>query len=319
MEIGSFIEIQFPRDHEYYSGDGIARLNTGRAAIWHALRVLGCDTVWLPYYQCDTVRSFLVNKRIKEKYYHINPCFDPVDIMQAAGEAVVLVNYYGVMRSDRMAELASHYNNVILDNAQAFFAKPIEHCINIYSTRKFIGVPDGAYVFGEGADRFTSEYEKDFSSDTSLFLLQRIEYGCEGRAYDSREQNEKRINESDVKLMSTLTRTILDGTDYDSIMRKRRENFAIACKLFDGFNKLNAARYMNSDCVPMVYPLVIEDDMLLTRMLEAKHFQGRWWSYLASEMPEDTFENYLSRYMVPITIDQRYGRKELEYIKEAIV
>jgi len=319
MEMGSFIEIQFPREHEYYSGDGIVRLNTGRAAIWHALRILGCVTVWMPYYQCDTVVSFLENKRINIKYYHINPCFDPVDIRQAAGEAVVLVNYYGVMSSDRMAELASYYNNVILDNAQAFFAKPIEHCINIYSTRKFIGVPDGAYVVGEGADRLTSEYEKDFSSDTSLFLLQRIEYGCEGRAYESREQNEKRINESDVKLMSTLTKKILDGADYDGIKRKRRENFAVARELFDGFNKLNAIRYMNSDCVPMVYPLVIEDDMLLTKMLEAKHFQGRWWSYLASKMPEDTFENYLARYMVPITIDQRYGRKELEYIMGAIV
>jgi len=317
--MGSFIEIQFPREHEYYSGDGIVRLNTGRAAIWHALRILGCVTVWMPYYQCDTVVSFLENKRINIKYYHINPCFDPVDIRQAAGEAVVLVNYYGVMSSDRMAELASYYNNVILDNAQAFFAKPIEHCINIYSTRKFIGVPDGAYVVGEGADRLTSEYEKDFSSDTSLFLLQRIEYGCEGRAYESREQNEKRINESDVKLMSTLTKKILDGADYDGIKRKRRENFAVARELFDGFNKLNAIRYMNSDCVPMVYPLVIEDDMLLTKMLEAKHFQGRWWSYLASKMPEDTFENYLARYMVPITIDQRYGRKELEYIMGAIV
>ena len=43
MEIGSFIEMQFEKGKEYYSQKtNIARLNTGRAAIWHAFRVLGC-------------------------------------------------------------------------------------------------------------------------------------------------------------------------------------------------------------------------------------------------------------------------------------
>lgn len=318
MEIGSFIEMQFPKDNEYYSGDEITRLNTGRAAIWHALRVLGCETVWMPYYQCDTVRRFLLKKGVKIKYYHINNCFQPMDIRQLEREAVVVANYFGVMSSDRMSALAGRYSNVIFDNAQAFFANPIEHCMNIYSTRKFFGVPDGAYVIGEGAARFTGEYEEDFSSDTSLFLLQRIEYGCEGKAYVSRMQNEKRIDGSDIKLMSKLTRMILCGTDYESIKRKRRENFATACELFDDVNCLDASMYLDTDCVPMVYPLVIEDEMLLDRLIEVKHFQGHWWSYLGKTMPEDTFEYYLSRYMVPITIDQRYGREELEYIKEAL-
>ena len=60
MEIGSFIELQFERGREYYKQtEHIARLNTGRAAIWHAFRVLNCSAIWIPYYQCDTVRDFL--------------------------------------------------------------------------------------------------------------------------------------------------------------------------------------------------------------------------------------------------------------------
>lgn len=319
MEIGSFFELQLPGGREYYSGGGIARLNTGRAAIWHALRVLGCSTVWLPYYQCDTVQRFLLRQGVRIKQYHIDDSFDPIDLRQAEGEAVVLVNYFGVMSSDRMETLASEYRNVILDNAQAFFAKPIAHCMNVYSARKFIGVPDGAYVVGEGADRDTGEYTQDFSSDTSLFLLQRIEYGCEGKAYAGKMENEKRIDASEVRRMSVLTRTLLDGTDYGRIEFKRRENFAAACALFDSRNCLDATRYWNAECVPMVYPLVMEEDGLLSKLLDAKHFQGRWWSYLAETMPEDTFESYLSRYLIPITIDQRYGRNELEYILEAIL
>ena len=203
MEIGSFIELQFPKGLEYYSGEqDIARLNSGRAAIYHAARALNCQTVWLPYYQCDTVRDFLLRKGMTVKYYHIDTRINPVDIEQKPHEAVVFVNYFGIMSQARMKSLAKRYDNVIIDNSQAFFCKPVEGCMNVYSARKFIGVPDGAYVIGENAEQYVDEYEKGYSSDTSLFLLQRIEYGCEGKTYESRMINEHRIDSEDIKQMS---------------------------------------------------------------------------------------------------------------------
>ncbi len=319
MEMGSFIELQFARGKEFYSGDrDLSRLNSGRTAIYHAVRVLGCDTVWLPYYQCDTVRDFLRRKNVALKFYHIDAKFNPLDIEQQTGEAVLLVNYYGIMSCERMKQLASAYNNVVIDNSQALFCKPLENCMNVYSCRKFVGVPDGAYVIGKNAERFTEEYPQGYSSDTSLFLLQRIEYGCEGKAYQSRSENEHRIDTEDVMRMSKLTQTILDGTDYDFIKQKRRENFQYASELFAVINKINPLQYYSDDCIPMVYPLVVEDDTLLSRFQEAKHFQGHWWSYICNELPENSFEHWLSRYMIPITIDQRYGKTELNYIAKTI-
>ena len=187
--------------------------------------------------------------------------------------------------------------------------------MNVYSCRKFIGVPDGAYVIGENAERYVDEYEQCFSSDTSLFLLQRIEYGCEGRAYANRTENEERIDREDCMKMSALTRAILDGTDHEFIISKRRENFAYAERLFGGANLLELEGLMDGDAVPMVYPLAIRDENAMERLRKAKHFQGRWWRYITLEQDEDSFECFLSRFMIPITIDQRYGPKELEYIK----
>ena len=319
MEIGSFIELQLPKGLEYYKGtENIARLNSGRAAIYHAVRVLGCDTVWLPYYQCDTVRVFLKRKGVTVNYYHLDSNFDPIDIEQKADEAVVFVNYFGIMSSDRMQTLAADYHHVIIDNSQAFFCKPIDGCINVYSARKFVGVPDGAYVIGNNAKQFTEEYEKCYSSDTALFLLQRIEYGCEGKTYESRMVNEHRIDSEDIMRMSDLTQAILDGTDYDLIINKRQENFQSACSLFDKENRLNPRLYSAPSVIPMVYPLLIEDDNLLQKLLNHKHFQGHWWSYLLDEVEKDSFEYWISRYVIPITIDQRYGEKELDYIYSVI-
>ena len=315
MEIGSFIELQFNKDREYYGGDkGIARLNTGRAAIWHAFRVLGAECIWLPYYQCDTVRDFFKKKGVAIKYYHIDKHFNPTDLTPKKSEAVLLVNYYGIMSKERMEMLSQGYKNVIIDNSQAFFSEPIKTCMNVYSCRKFIGVPDGAYVIGENAEKYVNEYAQGYSSDTALFMLQRIEYGCEGKAYQSRQINESRIDTEDCLKMSKLTRSILDGTDYESIIKKRRDNFKYAADRFHQVNCIDPLAYYDDKNVPMVYPLVIEDESLLDRLQEAKHFQGHWWSYLCEELPQDMFEHWLSRYVIPLTIDQRYGKEAIDYI-----
>ena len=319
MEIGSFLELQFEKGREYYKREiDIARLNTGRAAIYHACRVLECPTIWLPVYQCDTVREFLKKKNVDIKYYHIDSGFNPIDLNQQENEAVLLVNYYGIMSFERMSQLASNFKNVIIDNSQAFFCNPVDDCMNVYSCRKFVGVPDGAYVVGKNAHRFVEEYEQGYSSDTSLFLLQRVEYGCEGKAYESRKLNEHRIDSEDIMKMSKLTQTILDGTDYSFIKQKRKENFELACNLFGDLNQINPLQYYDEDTIPMVYPLVVEDDKLLNKLQNAKHFQGHWWSYILDETDESSFEHYLSRYVIPITIDQRYGKEELEYINSII-
>lgn len=319
MEIGSFIELQFLKGKEYYSGElDIARLNTGRVAIWHAFRCTGAKKIWLPYYQCDTVRDFLLRKNVDILYYHIDKHFNPVDLCPKEDDAVLLVNYYGIMSRERMQILSQPYSHSIIDNCQAFFCQPLDCVMNVYSTRKFMGVPDGSYVIGKNAHLLLNEYAQSFSSDTASFLLKRIEYGCEGISYEARSVNESRIDNEDAMRMSKLTHAILDGTDYELIREKRKRNFQIACDLFGGINMIDPLFYYDNDTVPMIYPLLVEDDELINRLLNAKHFQGRWWSYLLEEMEPESVESWISRYIVPITIDQRYGREHLEYLKRVI-
>ena len=325
MEIGSFIELQLNKGKEFYSGEfyadmQIARLNSGRTGIYHAAACLACKTVYLPYYLCETVRLFLQKKGLSVRYYSLDESFTPLLRAEDMEEdsAVILVNYYGVSSEKRMTALAKKYRKVIIDNSQAFFAKPIKNCMNVYSARKFIGVPDGAYVIGKNAANYIDTYSQGYSSDTALFLLQRLEYGCEGKTYASRIINERRIDEEDVMKMSLLTQKILDGTDYTEIVQKRKENFEYASLLFLEANKINPLQYYAEDVVPMVYPLVIGKEGVLERLLEHKHFQGRWWSYVTKETPKECFENRISRQIIPITIDQRYGKIELDYLYKII-
>ena len=319
MEIGSFLELQLPKGRELYNQEtGIARLNTGRMGILHAFRVTGCKRIWIPIYQCDSIRETFEKMGVEMCFYHQDRSFTPLDISASDDDAVLLVNYFGVMSHDRMVELAKNYKHSIIDCAQAFFCKPVGNALTVYSCRKFVGAPDGAYVIGTDAQKFVEEYPQCYSSDTASYLLKRIEYGCEGKGYKARSLNEHRIDSENCMKMSKLTRTLMDAEDYAYNKQKRRENFAYAHQLLKDINKIKPMMYMDEDTVPMVYPLVVEDDNLIQRLFAAKHFQGHWWSYICEEQPKECFEYWISRYVIPVTIDQRYGKDEINYLVNVI-
>ena len=189
---------------------------------------------------------------------------------------------------------------------------------NVYSARKFVGVPDGSYVIGPDAERLIEEYPQGYSSDTSSFLFMRIEYGCEGKGYESRSINEDRVDSEDIMRMSALTRSLLDGSDYEHNKQKRKENFRLAHSLLKEINLIDPTRYMDDKTIPMVYPLVVENESLLDALLAAKHFQGHWWNYITKELPYETFEHWISKFVIPITIDQRYGEEDIRFISSMV-
>jgi hypothetical protein len=316
-EIGSFIELDIFGGTEYYSGNNVLALNTARAAIYHACKVPNTKTIHLPFYLCPSVKKFLQRKEIEIKFYNINSNFEPVNVHQEDNESILIVNYFGIISPVQLQSVALTYKNVIIDNSQSFFLSPIENCYNVYSPRKFFGVPDGAYLIGNNASIGIDEYEQDFSSDTSIFLLKRIEYGSSA-VYAERMKNEERLDNLDIKLMSKLTSSLLKGIDYKYIKGKRIENFQTAHDLFKDINLLDFDSIDFEKINPMVYPLMIEDAELVQKLNEISIYTGRWWNDVLNFVPENSFEAGLSKYMLPIPIDQRYGQDELAYINKQI-
>jgi hypothetical protein len=319
LEIGSFIELDLRTTGEYFQGyDDIARLNSARAGIYHACRLLSCTSVWIPYYLCPSVKQFLQKYGIDIIPYYINDRFEPIDIAQSKSQAVLLVNYFGIIATGRIQIMAKLFENVIIDNSAAFFSDPIEGCYNIYSPRKFFGVPDGSYVIGKNAYSMTDEYEQDFSADTSAFLMKRIESGLID-TYKERMLNEERINKAGILKMSKLTIALLNNIDYVSIKAKRQRNFNIAHDLFKEINLIDPTRYTDDGCRPMVYPLVVDDIHLSEKLKKRQVYVGRLWNHVLEEVPVGSFEAMLSKFLLPLPIDQRYSLKDLSYIQNCIL
>jgi hypothetical protein len=160
--------------------------------------------------------------------------------------SILIVNHYGLLTKNQLAEIKENYINVIIDNCSAFFTPVIPECFNVYSCRKFFGVPDGAYVIGDGASSGTESYSQDESSETSSFLLKRIEKGC-NTVYDERSKNEERINRSGILKMSVLTRSLLNSINYTRIRDKRIENFRYAHSLYGPHNSADSTFVVDGD------------------------------------------------------------------------
>lgn len=202
--------------------------------------------------------------------------------------------------------------NIIFDNTQAFYKKPIlsANTYNVYSARKFFGVPDGSYLIANKDNKIRNNYEKDISYSRALFLLKSLELGTNG-AYKDNLQNEEMIGFK-IKRMSNLTKTILNAVDYADVRKIRRDNFIYMHKQLASINKLNLI--LRDDDVPMIYPLLVENESFRDRIVKQRIYVPQWWKHCINEVKHNTIEEIFSKYLIPLPIDQRYTKNDIDEI-----
>ena len=296
--IGGYFSLELPL-HEEYHKDAI-RLNTGRNCLEYILRARGYKKVYIPYYTCDVVLEPFKKLGIPYEYYHVNIHLEIQDeIVLKTGEALLYTNYYG-LKQRYTEELASKYgNSLIVDNTQAFYAKPVEGIDTFYTCRKFFGVPDGAYLYTD--KQLDVELEQDQSYERMLSLSKRIDLSPEAGYQDFRDTSKALVGQP-IKRMSKLTQRMMLGIDYESVAQRRRANYQL---LHVALGKENNVE-LQLDLVPV--------EGLREKLIGNKIFVARYWpSVLECTKPDDI--DYLLAYqMQPLPIDQRYSEKEMNRI-----
>lgn len=291
------------------------KLNSGRAAIVHAVRDGGYKRVWLPLYTCHSVADILDCYNIPYVFYNINEAFYPENVTMKPGDVLVWTNYFGILGDCHVQTVYNQYKDVIFDNTQAFFAEPVLDAYNVYSCRKFFGVPDGAYLIHKHLN--PCALEKDYSSNTSAFLLQSLEYGTNA-AYSASMDNEERINQNQVLEMSPLTDAIMNAVDYAASLRKRPENYQALHQILGESNQLPIAAELPPQAIPMVYPYLCFDPDMRKHLVQNKVYISQWWKWVAESGLCNSFEKTLSQFLLPLPIDQRYDTQDMHHIADII-
>lgn len=312
--IGGYFELADRELEGNYPVDGV-RLNTSRNALEYIIKGLpDCKHVYLPLYTCESVvEPFRRLPDVGFSFYHINNNFEIAEeIILNVGEYLIANNYFG-LKDAYMAELARKFGDqLIVDNAQALFAPLIPGIKATYSARKYVGVADGGFAVGV-SDLGALNYELDDASEHDSHLLIRKEQGAEAGFKDYR-QNEGKLDNQPIRRMAYQTQDILLHIDYQNVIAKRRANFEYLHNALGSYNQLVIPELSTFAC-PMVYPFMGRIDVdLRSKLLANKIFIARYWPNVLEWANPGNLEYTLTTRLIPLPIDQRYGKDEMDRI-----
>ncbi len=310
--IGGYFSLELPQREEYHKH--AIRLNTGRNCLEYILRVRGYKKVYVPYYTCEAVMEPFKKMSIQYEFYHIDVHFEIRDrFTLKEGEALLYTNYFG-LKQRYVEQLAERIGSrLIVDNTQAFYAKPLAGIDTFYTCRKFFGVPDGAYLYCD--KELDEEIEQDYSYDRVAHLVKRIDLSAEDGFKDFRRVDDGLDNQP-IRKMSKLTQRMMQGIDYDSAAQRRRANFQILHKALGKENNLELQ--LEDDAIPMVYPYLVPVEGLREELIQNKIFVARYWPNVLDWTTKDDIDYLLAYQMQPLPIDQRYGEEELSKLIEIV-
>ena len=310
--IGGYFSLELNRG-ELYHPNAIA-LNTGRNCLEYIMRCRGCQKIYIPYYTCEVILEPFQKLGVAYEYYHVDKQLEIAgQIALKDDEALLYTNYFG-LKQRYVEQLAKQYGkHLIVDNTQAFYAKPVDGIDSFYTCRKFFGVPDGAYLYSDAKADF--KIEQDVSYDWMTFLLKRLDLGAESGYADFHELSKHLVGQP-IMWMSNLTMQMMQGIDYQTVAQKRYDNYQFLHESLATTNQLQLP--LDSDAVPMVYPYLTDDKNLKQLLISEKVFVSTYWPNVMAWCKPVDWEHGLAERTVFIPIDQRYGKEEMKRITEMI-
>ncbi|WP_297678122.1 hypothetical protein [uncultured Bacteroides sp.] len=312
--IGGYFELELGNGEGCYHKDAIP-LNSARNCFEYILIARNYRRVYIPYYTCEVLLQPLLKHHVEYEYYSINERLEPTrQVRLSENEAFFYTNYFGLKQNciERLAVL--YGSQLIVDNAQAFYAPPIKGIDTFYSPRKYFGVPDGGYLYTDCL--LEQNFPLDRSLDRTNHLLIRMEDGAE-KGYSFFKQADESLDNQSIHRMSVLTKRILRAVDYDKSAAKRRANFEHLHRIFRGSNQLLIE--CEKGTVPMVYPFYVENQNLRDKLIKEKVFVAQYWPNVLKWCSEDMLEYKLTNHIIALPIDQRYGSEEMDYIIKLLV
>lgn len=314
-EIGGYFELELPKSGSFPHSLGLL-YNTGRNALQALLDEYPRDAhFYVPEYTCHVVFQAFTNSGRHFSTYRINGNLEIQDLPPLkSNDYLLYTNYYGI-KDNYITGLAEQYkDHLIIDNSQSLFSKCPEYSSAFYSYRKFVGVPDGASLITNSV--IEKERERDCSFQRCSHLLKRIDLDASS-GYNDFVSNDNSFDNLPVRSMSTLTKRLLSSIDWERIKDTRLRNFNHLHKALKSSNRLNIPTDSDYNC-PMVYPYWTEDSNLRQRLIQNKIFVATYWPNVLQSCQPESLEYQLAENLIPLPIDQRYGKEEMNRILELI-
>lgn len=316
-EYGGFLPLELNPGREYFERyePYLGRFNSAKAGIDCLIKRIGKKKIYVPYYYCPSTTAAIKRTEIEVCFYHINENFEPEGIEDEADSIILIVDYFGVC-SESVSAFSETIKNadLIIDRAHNFFEEPIkgDNIHNLYSAKKFFGVPDGAYVVSNAVipnvEVLSDSYEY------ADYLLLTYEEGTNA-AYEKKKSADKQIGANYAGL-SKLAKGLLENVDYERVRKQRECNYR---ELYEAFKEINNLS-LPGEAVSYQFPLLLKGKGrdIKKQLIANRIFVSTLWSGEELQENGNEFEISMMEDCVFLPMDQRYDQIDMEYMINAV-
>lgn len=227
------------------------KFNLARNCLKYIIRAYGIKEIFVPYYSCNSVWKALREEDCRLHFYNIDNHFEP--IQKLPEDAYILyINYFGLCE-DICKKLSYIYPNLIIDNTQSFYSKPIG-LASFNSLRKFFKVQNGAYL------HINKLIDCEFSTDNLT-----IDVVLMHENYEKFVQNELLLNHQEIKYISPIVEKQMRNIDFNKDTKQRIKLFKKYSEIFSKYNNLS----FSLNCqVPYCYPFQSNNEYILDKLAD---------------------------------------------------
>jgi hypothetical protein len=296
-----------------------ALVKSGRSALRIILEVERPSRVYLPYYSCEALAVPMMSTGTPFRFYSINQNWDPVDLPKLLqGELLLYINYNDAKRDTVFQLYKQLGDQLIIDNTQAFFWQPEMPCWAFNSCRKFLGVPDGAYIMSPDTQTLPDMTAWPKNTDIVSTHLEIRNQGRVQEGYPYYRQNEALLDDA-LQQASDSSSMRLPLLDYETMANRRRNNYM---KLGELLGEINQWQHpLPPDSVPMYYPLLPKQLLQREQLWQHQIFVPHFWPDWTDQKQDPSFgsDRQWAAQLLPLPIDQRYGETDMESLADQIL
>lgn len=124
-EIGCHFKLEQFSGRHYHKSNLL--LSSGRNCLRYIINERKIETIFLPYFLCESLSEVATLENVEIRYYHIGSDMLPTGINKnELNEQVYLyfVNYYGLLQN-QIDSMVEEYKYIIIDNTHDFLTKKI--------------------------------------------------------------------------------------------------------------------------------------------------------------------------------------------------
>lgn len=297
----------------------VAAFRSARAALRALLLDRSPQRLWLPAYICSSLAEAAPSDI--RRWYDLSDALEPdVEALAQelrAGDAIVVVNFFGSQPPEALKHLAKHRPDVLWIEDRAHQAGDSNHWAQmvLYSPRKLIGVGDGGLLLS----RTPTPQPRLPATPNGDEAQRRRALDPDGRhplEWSLPFQTQERAFSLEPQAMAAETVEVLRGAQLETDLRARRHN---GLRLTRALQDLTLGLATPADTAWLAVPIRVEDrDGLAEALAQERIYCARHWAELPSDPERYGRLHRIASQILSLPCDPRYEDADMDRIIQTV-